>query len=128
MTEYMDHGSLRDLIHNETVVVEGDQLLSILVDVASGLRYLHSSNVVHGDIKAQNILVDKSKCSLHHILQTDTFVCPGFRAKVTDFALCQERALGASGTPYWMAPEILRAESSNTPQSDAYSFGIMLFE
>lgn len=59
----MDHGSLRDLVHNETVMMEGEQILAILVDVASGLRYLHSSKVIHGDIKAQNILVDKRKFS-----------------------------------------------------------------
>jgi guanylate cyclase, other len=56
----MDHGSLYDLLHNETIVIEGELLLPILRDVSQGVRFLHSANpqVIHGDLKAQNILVD----------------------------------------------------------------------
>jgi guanylate cyclase, other len=58
--QYMDHGSLYDLLHNETIVIEGELLLPILRDVSQGVRFLHSANpqVIHGDLKAQNILVD----------------------------------------------------------------------
>ena len=82
--EYMDRGSLSDLLHNETVSIDGEQILPILRDVASGVRFLHASNprVLHGDIKARNILVDSK-----------------FRAKVTDFGLSQKKRIGASGTP-----------------------------
>jgi len=111
--EYMDHGSLHDLLHNETLVLEGDLVLPILRDIAQGLRFLHAANpqVIHGDLKAANVLVDSK-----------------FRAKVADFGLSQKKALGATGTPYWMAPELLRGKSSATAQSDVYSFGIILYE
>jgi serine/threonine protein kinase len=86
-----------------------------LRDVAQGLRFLHAADpkVIHGDLKAQNILVSSN-----------------FRAKVCDFGLSHTRNnwLGAVGTPYWMAPELLRGESKNTAPSDVYSFGIMLYE
>ena len=36
--------------------------------------------------------------------------------------------MGIVGTPYWMAPELLRGDSHNTAKSDVYSFGIMLYE
>jgi class 3 adenylate cyclase len=49
----------------------------------------------------------------------------GFRAKVADFGL---KASGCTGTPYWMAPEILRSEIENTTATDVYSFGIILYE
>ena len=56
-------------------------------------------------LKAANILVDHR-----------------FRAKVADFGLSQRAAEGqAAGTPYWMAPELLRGTSLNTPESDVYA-------
>jgi serine/threonine protein kinase len=82
--EFMDRGSLYDLLRNETVLIDGEQILPILRDVTSGVRFLHASTppVLHGDLKAQNILVDSK-----------------FRAKVSDFGLSQKKRLGASGTP-----------------------------
>jgi len=111
--EYMQMGSLFSLLHNKTVPISGELILPILKDVAKGLRFLHSASppVVHSDLKCANILVDSR---LH--------------AKVADFGLSQKKEVGAAGTPYWMAPELLRRESDNTPASDVYSFGIILFE
>ena len=111
--EYMDHGSLYDILHNETMVLEGDFVLPILRDISQGMRFLHAASpqVIHGDLKAQNVLVDSK-----------------FRAKVADFGLSQKRNVGATGTPLWMAPELLRGQSDNTAASDVYSFGIMLSE
>jgi len=111
--EYMDHGSLYDLLHNQTLQIEGELVLPILRDIAQGVRFLHAAEpqVVHGDLKAQNILVDSK-----------------FRAKVADFGLSQKKQIGATGTPLWMAPELLRGESENSAMSDVYSFGIILFE
>jgi len=111
--EYMEHGSLYDLLHNDTMVIEGEIVLPILRDIAQGMRFLHAANpqVIHGDLKAANILVDRK-----------------FRAKVADFGLSQKKRVGATGTPLWMAPELLRNESENTTASDVYSFGIILYE
>jgi len=111
--EYMDHGSLYDLLHNDSMVIEGEIVLPILRDIAQGVRFLHAANpqVIHGDLKAQNVLVDSK-----------------FRAKVADFGLSQKKRVGATGTPLWMAPELLRGESENTSMSDVYSFGIILYE
>jgi len=111
--ELMEHGSLYDILHNDTVAIENELVLPILCDIAQGLRFLHAAKpvVVHGDLKAQNVLVDAR-----------------FRAKVSDFGLSQKQKVGACGTPYWMAPELLRGASSNTPASDMYSFGILLNE
>ncbi|CAB9526100.1 activated protein kinase catalytic subunit alpha-1 [Seminavis robusta] len=113
--EYMDHGSLFDILQNNTMVFEGDTLLNILRDVSQGMRFLHASNpaVIHGDLKAANILVDKN-----------------FRAKVSDFGLSSkaEEDGKAAGTPFWMAPELLRGETVNTRSSDVYSYGVMVYE
>lgn len=112
--EFMEHGSLYDLLHNETMPIETELLLPILSDVSTGVRFLHSADppVIHGDLKSHNILIDSN-----------------FRAKVADFGLSQSQTKGErTGSPFWMAPELLRKESGNTPASDSYSFGIVLYE
>lgn len=95
--EYMDHGSLYDLLHNETLLLDGDLVLPILRDIAQGLRFLHAANpqVIHGDLKAANVLVDSK-----------------FRAKVADFGLSQKKVLGATGTPYWYVSKLSPFSSS----------------
>lgn len=113
--EFMDHGSLYDVLHNETMALDGEIILPILRDIASGIRFLHAADpqIVHCDLKASNILVDSR-----------------FRAKVADFGLstAETDKVGAAGTPYFLAPEILRGETGNTVESDAYAFGMVLYE
>lgn len=91
--EYMDHGSLHDVIHNDTLYLEPKQLLDILQDIVQGIRYLHLSvpQVIHGDLRSHNVLVDGR-----------------LRAKVSDFcnSLRTSREMGDggfTGTPFWMA-------------------------
>ncbi|CAJ1951408.1 unnamed protein product [Cylindrotheca closterium] len=112
--EYMELGSFYDVLHNETMFIESSVMLHILQDVSQGMRFLHASfpQVIHGDLKAANILVDSR-----------------FRAKVSDFGLSQDiNSSGCTGTPYWMAPELLRGDCVNTTATDVYSFGIILYE
>ena len=106
--------ALLELNSNETMLIEDELLLPMLKDVSQGCRFLHAANphkVIHGDLKAANILVDSR-----------------FRAKVADFGLSQKKQMGSTGTPFWMAPELLRGDSVNTTASDAYSYGIILYE
>lgn len=67
-----EYGSLHDLLRNDTMYLSGEIIMQILRDVAQGLRYLHSAKppILHGDMKARNILVDSR-----------------FRAKLCDFGL-----------------------------------------
>jgi serine/threonine protein kinase len=111
--EYMTHGSLFDVLQDESISLKSEHILAILQDVAQGLRFLHSAKplVVHGDLKAQNVLIDTNFC-----------------AKVTDFGLSSKKQIGAVGTPYWMAPELLKGLSSNTAASDIYAFGMVIYE
>ncbi|KAL3938894.1 MAG: hypothetical protein SGARI_001570, partial [Bacillariaceae sp.] len=91
-------------------------VVNMLQDISQGVRFLHCCDpqVIHGDLKAQNILVDDR-----------------FRAKVADFGFSHGRAkrqAGGTGTLYWMAPELLRGECQNNTKTDVYSFGMILFE
>ena len=78
----VEHGSLFDILHNETMILDAEIILPILQDMTQGMRFLHSSQpqVVHGHLKSQNILVDKN-----------------FRAKVADFGLSQRKDKQATG-------------------------------
>ena len=110
----MEHGSLHDLLRNETMFCGGEIILQICRDIAQGLRYLHASKppILHGDLKARNILIDSR-----------------FRAKVADFGLStKKRKGGVAGTPYFMAPEYLRGRSEYSSTCDIYSVGLIIWE
>ncbi|CAJ1963241.1 unnamed protein product [Cylindrotheca closterium] len=111
--ELMEHGSLYEVLQNPTTALESDLILHIIQDIAQGIRFLHSSNppLIHGDLKSGNILIDSK-----------------FRAKLADFGMVKQSSKAATGTPPWMAPEILSGKSSNTTKSDMYSIGVIINE
>ncbi|KAL3911732.1 MAG: hypothetical protein SGILL_007166 [Bacillariaceae sp.] len=124
--EYMHFGSLHDLLHNESMFLDSDLRVGFLQDIANGLRFLHSSNppILHGDMKSHNILVDDKFRA-----KVSDFGCGEFRSDdATTFYKGSNNTAKARGTPYWMAPELLRNECGNTLESDVYSFGIVLYE
>ena len=56
-------------------------------------------------------------------------MCHRFRAKVADFGFfATDDNNRITGTPYWLAPELLRGESANTTSSDVYAFGVVVCE
>ncbi len=92
------------------------QQIQILLDIASGMAFLHSKNVIHRDLKSPNILLDGT----HD------------RCLISDFGLSRVGAPGtatmsAIGTPHWMAPEILRGERYSA-SADIWAFGVIIFE
>lgn len=110
--EFMEYGSLYELLQNDTMHLGGDIILQVMRDLVQGLRYLHSSRppIFHGDLKARNILIDSR-----------------FRAKVADFGLSEKQKSGLTGTPFFMAPEYLRGNSYTTA-CDMYSVAIVMYE
>ena len=86
------------------------------VELCSALAAVHASNVVHKDIKAQNVMVRRDG-----------------RLVLMDFGAGRKRQLRegesevvVTGTPRYMAPESFRREPA-TPQSDLYSVGVLLY-
>lgn len=81
-----------------------------LYEAALGLEYLHGHNILHGNLRCDNILVGNDGL-----------------AKLADFRLSASTASQAFGSMRWQAPECLRGEAPS-PASDVYSLGLCLVE
>ncbi|KAL5052998.1 hypothetical protein RYX36_033680 [Vicia faba] len=113
--EYVSGGSIYKLLQ------EYGQLGEIAIrnytrQILSGLAYLHAKNTVHRDIKGANILVD-----------------PNGHIKLADFGMAkhisgQSLAFSFKGSPYWMAPEVIRNSGGCNLAVDIWSLGCTVLE
>ncbi|KAI0496965.1 hypothetical protein KFK09_023291 [Dendrobium nobile] len=116
ITEYLSGGSLWALLRKlDRSPLPLDNLISIALDVARGMEYIHSQGVIHRDLKSGNILFDNNLC-----------------VKIADFGVACEEAycdvLGdEAGTYRWMAPEMIKHKPYGR-KVDVYSFGLLLWE
>ncbi|XP_074859636.1 dual specificity testis-specific protein kinase 2 [Carettochelys insculpta] len=117
LTEYINCGNLEQLLDSNqhlpwTVRVK------LAYDVALGLRYLHYKGIFHRDLTSKNCLIKNDE--------------NGYSAVVGDFGLAEKipdysEKLPVVGSPFWMAPEVLRDEPYNE-KADVFSYGIILCE
>ncbi|XP_071730323.1 uncharacterized protein [Rutidosis leptorrhynchoides] len=121
VTEFMVDGSLRHVLVRKDRHLDHRKKLIIAMDAAFGMEYLHSKNIVHFDLKCDNLLVNMKDPSRP--------IC-----KVGDFGLSKIKrntlvSGGVRGTLPWMAPELLNGSSSKVSEKvDVFSFGIVLWE
>ena len=59
VTEFVSKGSLFDLLHKKKQVFEPRRIISLGKQIAIALRYLHSRQLFHCDLKTQNVLVSE---------------------------------------------------------------------
>lgn len=112
--EYMDGGSLTEMI--SICKLTEPQIAAICRDVLKSLYYLHSFNRIHRDIKSDNILLSMAG----HIKLADF----GYCAELTS---ATEKRNSVVGTPYWMAPELIRGQDYDS-RVDIWSLGVMAIE
>lgn len=113
--EYVDGISLKELISKGGLGIE--EISSYAVEIARGLEAAHSRQLVHGDIKSQNIMID-----------------PNGRVKICDFglarlanAVAEQGSKPTGGTLAYMSPEQTQGAGADH-LSDIFSFGVVLYE
>jgi serine/threonine protein kinase len=87
----------------------------LFIEILEGVKYLHGQNIIHRDLKLDNILI--------HNGRNNTFV------KIADFGLAKGLQIGGSntidrGTPGYMAPEVLKSSKYDI-KADIYSLGVI---
>ncbi|KAM6037441.1 dual specificity testis-specific protein kinase 1-like [Chlamydotis macqueenii] len=122
LTEYINGGNLEQLL-NSPVPLSWSMRVKLALNIARGLHYLHSKGIFHHNLTSKNCLV---RCEAN-----------GYMAVVGDFGLAEKiptysegsekEPLTVVGSPYWMAPEVLRGEIYNE-KADVFAYGIILCE
>ncbi len=120
VTQWCEGSSLYRCLHVHEKRFDVQQIIEIARQTAQGMDYLHAKNIIHRDLKSNNIFFN------------DMVV------KIGDFGLATVKTRWSGGQQYhqpsgsilWMAPEVIRMKDENpySFQSDVYAFGIVLYE
>ena len=116
--EYMEGGNLTNVIYNNKKLTLYFKVYC-LFQICDGLKFLHDRQIIHGDLKSLNILLD-SKYDGGENYPT---------LKLTDFGISGiKEDISPGETPGFTAPEIYEDNRKRTIKSDIYSFGVVIYE
>ena len=120
--EYANDGDLSSKIKTQKNKIIGEKyfseekIMQYFYQICRGLQYIHSKNIIHRDIKSQNIFLMKNG-----------------KIKIGDFGIAKaltntkSNATTIIGTPYYFSPEIINGEPYNY-KTDIWSLGVVLYE
>jgi len=117
--EFCENGDLKCFLSKKKTFGDFsiDKRVQIIKGVVSAMIYLHDRKVIHRDLKAENVLLDKLLIS-----------------KLTDFGVSkfckdnEETKTVRVGTSQYMAPELCQGNGKYDNKCDVFSFAIMMFE
>ncbi|XP_073994181.1 LIM domain kinase 1 isoform X2 [Rhodnius prolixus] len=152
VTEYISGGTLKELLHDITRVLTWTDRAKLARDIASGMTYLHSMNIIHRDLNSHNCLVREDKSVVvadfglarimpHSGNSNATVKMPGstmassesggntrLYSKTRVSRRChRKKRYTVVGNPYWMAPEMMKGNKYDE-KVDIFSFGIVVCE
>ncbi|CAL4993042.1 unnamed protein product [Urochloa decumbens] len=118
--EYVHPGSIHKYVHQHCGSLTESVIRNFTSHILKGLAFLHSQKIMHRDIKGANLLVDINGV-----------------VKLADFGMAKHLSTAApnlslKGTPYWMAPEVVRATLDKSAgydlAVDIWSLGCTIIE
>lgn len=140
VTEFIPGGSLKELIHDSGLPLAWEQRISFAKDIACGMAYLHSMNIIHRDLNSLNCLVRADKTvivadfGLARIINSPLGVGSGYgsgrwskEGTIGRKVRQRRQRYTVVGNPYWMAPEMMKGNKYDE-KVDVFSFGIVLCE
>lgn len=120
LTEYIDSGNLEQLLDSD-LHLPWTVRVKLAHDIAVGLSYLHFKGIFHRDLTSKNCLIKRDENGYSAVVADF-----GLAEKIPDVSMVSEK-LAVVGSPFWMAPEVLRDEPYNE-KADVFSYGIILCE
>ena len=118
--EAVDGDTLYDVIERRGYI-SNEEALSVTLQVARGLGYLHEQGYLHRDIKPGNIMVEEGGRAV--------MIDLGLIRSLTDEAATDDEASETMtvGTVEYLSPEQARGRADLDPRSDIYSLGVTLY-
>ena len=116
---YCPHSSV-DLLGN----MDENTIWRFIHDVASGLEYLHRMDIVHHDIKPDNILMDERG----NFLITDFGISVKLRSTLRNNSEIESKSKTAGGAIPYMAPELFESNPASINATDIWALGASLYE
>ena len=114
--EYVNGETLKDLIDRKKIISNHD-IIDYSIQISQALNQAHSSNIVHRDIKPQNILMDR-----YGLLKVTDF---GIARVSTNATITYTSSI--LGTVHYISPEQAKGKFVDE-KSDLYSLGVVMYE
>lgn len=115
--EYMSGGSLTDILdHYPEIKMSEPEIALIMLESLKALDYMHRMNIIHRDIKSDNVLLN-----MNGNIKLADF---GYTVQLTELKRKRDTTIG---TPYWEAPEVIIGDPYDY-KADIWSLGVMLME